>query len=171
MKPVILIGFMGAGKTTVGRELSRLLRVPLIDTDQYIEEKEGLSISELFGKYGEGWFRQRETQALVSLLEDGRDAVISCGGGLPLKEENRKLLKKAGRVVYLRIKPETVCERLRGDTSRPLLAGADAREKVSTLMKERESRYRAAADVTIDVDTLTAKETALRIAGWTGKIS
>ena len=133
---VIFTGFMGAGKTTVGKELVKK-GFELIDTDAYIEACERMSISDIFAQKGEDYFRQAETKALKTLLVQDKQFVISCGGGMPLREENRKLLKKLGMVVYLRIQPETVLARLKGDTTRPLLKGDDSGERVRTLMKQR----------------------------------
>ena len=100
-----------------------------------------MSISDIFVQKGEDYFRQAETKALKTLLVQDKQFVISCGGGMPLREENRKLLKKLGMVVYLRIQPETVLARLKGDTTRPLLKGDDSGERVRTLMKQREAHY------------------------------
>ena len=154
---VVLIGFMGSGKTTVGKELSKS-GLEFLDTDAYIEECEKMSISDIFAKKGEAYFRQAETKALESLLKKTKPLVLSCGGGMPLREENRVLLKKLGTVVYLRVKPETVIARLHGDTTRPLLQGEDSEKKVHTLMKEREERYTAGADYILDVDQKTPGE-------------
>lgn len=156
-KSVILIGFMGSGKTTVGKELSKS-GLEFLDTDAYIEECEQMSISDIFAKKGEVYFRQAETKALESLLKKTTPFVLSCGGGMPLREENRVLLKKLGTVVYLRVKPETVITRLKGDTTRPLLQGDDSENKVRTLMKEREERYTEGADYVLDVDQKSPNE-------------
>ena len=121
---IILTGFMGSGKTTAGIRLSYRLRLPLLDTDKWIEKEEGRTISEIFALQGEETFRKMETSALRTLLELEGEQIISTGGGLPMQEENRELLKKLGTVVFLRIKPETVYDRLKGDNTRPLLKKA-----------------------------------------------
>ena len=159
---VIFTGFMGAGKTTVGKELVKK-GFELIDTDAYIEACEKMSISDIFAQKGEDYFRQAETKALKTLLVQDKQFVISCGGGMPLREENRKLLKKLGMVVYLRIQPETVLARLKGDTTRPLLKGDDSGERVRTLMKQREAHYLSGADFVLDVDQKTPGELAEEI--------
>ena len=159
---VIFTGFMGAGKTTVGKELVKK-GFELIDTDAYIEACEKMSISDIFAQKGEDYFRQAETKALKTLLVQDKQFVISCGGGMPLREENRKLLKKLGMVVYLRIQPETVLARLKGDTTRPLLKGDDSGERVRTLMKQREAHYLSGADFVLDVDHKTPGELAEEI--------
>lgn len=148
----ILIGFMGAGKTSVGNRLSGLCGKPLIDTDQMIEERAGMSISRLFETSGEAAFRQLETQVLEELLDQAEGEVISVGGGLPLREENRILLRKLGHVVYLQVQPETVLERLRGDTTRPLLQGDGMEEKVKNLLAYRGPIYHNAAHAVVAVD-------------------
>ena len=159
MSSIILIGFMGAGKTTVGKELAKK-GFELIDTDAYIEAHEKMSISDIFAQKGEAYFRQTETNALETLLAQDKQFVISCGGGMPLRAENRALLKKLGMVVYLRIRPETVLARLKGDTTRPLLQGDDSGERVRTLMAQREAHYVSGADFVLDVDQKTPGELA-----------
>lgn len=152
MNNIILIGFMGCGKTTVGIRLSYHMRRAFLDTDRLIEKKQGKEISEIFAKEGENSFRDMETQMLQELVETEHGKIISTGGGLPVRAENRKLLKKLGSVVYLKLKPETVYERLKEDTKRPLLQCEDPLQKIRTLMAEREAAYAEAADVVIQVD-------------------
>lgn len=152
MDNIILIGFMGSGKTTVGIRLSYLLRIPMTDTDKLIEKKEGRTISEIFAADGEMHFRELETQCLEKLLRTTRGQILSVGGGLPVQKRNHALLRQLGCVVYLRAKAETIYERLKEDTSRPLLQGDDPQEKIRRLLGERESVYEATADVIVDVD-------------------
>lgn len=152
MRNVILIGFMGCGKTTVGLKLSYRLRRTVIDTDKEIEREEKRSISDIFATDGEGYFRDRETVCLRKLMKNPGNQIISVGGGLPLREENRKLLHDLGQVFYLRASAETIYERLKHDTTRPLLQGADPKAKIGALLSERETCYMAAADVVVDVD-------------------
>ena len=149
---VILTGFMGSGKSSLGVRLSYRLRLPLVDTDKWIEREQGRSITEIFARDGEEAFRRMETEALRTLCRQDTARIISTGGGLPMREENRQLLKKLGKVVYLRIRPETVCERLKGDTTRPLLAGEHPEEKVASLLAVRGPLYEQGADVIVDVD-------------------
>ena len=148
---IILIGFMGSGKTSVGVKLSYLLRKTLVDTDKWIEQKQKMSISEIFEKKGEAAFRQMETECLKELLKAAGSRIISVGGGLPLKEENRRLLKQLGYVFYLKASPETVYERLKDDDSRPLLRGDAPLEKIRELMSGREPLYEEGADEVIEV--------------------
>lgn len=152
MGNVILIGFMGCGKTTVGLRLSYRLRRAVIDTDKEIEKEEKRAISDIFATDGEPYFRDKETACLQKLIERTGNQIISVGGGLPLREENRRLLHELGQVFYLCAKGETIYERLKDDTTRPLLQGGDPLTKIGTLLRERDPYYRDAADVVITVD-------------------
>lgn len=152
MGNVILIGFMGCGKTTVGLRLSYRLRRAVIDTDKEIEKEEKRTISDIFATDGEAYFRDSETVCLQKLIENTNNQIISVGGGLPLREENRRLLHELGQVFYLCAEGETIYERLKDDTTRPLLQGGDPLTKIEALLQERDPYYRAAADVVIAVD-------------------
>lgn len=152
MDNIILIGFMGCGKTTVGVKLSYRLRRTVVDTDKEIEKEEKRAISDIFATDGEEYFRDRETACLRKMLGSMSNQIISVGGGLPLREENRALLRKLGQVFYLRARPETIYERVKHDTTRPLLQGPDPQEKIRTLLTKRDRAYTEAADVIIDVD-------------------
>lgn len=152
MENVILIGFMGCGKTTVGLRLSYKLRMPVIDTDKEIEREEKRSISDIFAADGEEYFRDRETAYLRKLQGSAGNRIISVGGGLPLREENRSLLHELGKVFYLRADAETIYERVKHDTTRPLLQGENPMTRIKTLLSERDAYYMAAADVVVDVD-------------------
>ena len=158
MENVILIGFMGCGKTTVGLKLSYRLRRTITDTDKEIEREEKRTISDIFASDGEAYFRDRETACLKKLLENTAGQIISVGGGLPLREENRELLHELGQVFYLRARAETIYERVKSDTTRPLLQGDDPMAKIRTLLQERDEYYRAAADVIIDVDDKSVEQ-------------
>lgn len=155
---IILIGFMGSGKTTMGIRLSYKLRRTIIDTDKMIEKMEGKTISDIFAQNGEEYFRKKETETLRKLQSENVPRIISVGGGTPLREENRGLLKELGTVVYLKASPETIYQRLKGDTTRPLLQGDDPMGKITALMSEREELYLAAADEVICVDNKDAAE-------------
>ncbi len=158
MGNVILIGFMGCGKTTVGLKLSYRLRRSIIDTDKEIEREEKRSISEIFAADGEPYFRDRETACLRKLIESTNNQIISVGGGLPMREENRQLLHELGQVFYLQAKGETIYERVKDDTTRPLLQVEDPLTKIETLLQERDPYYRAAADAVIAVDGKSFEE-------------
>lgn len=155
---IILIGFMGCGKTSVGIRLSYRLRKTFLDTDKWIEKKQEKSISEIFAEEGEAAFRQMEKDCLLELYEKENNRIISTGGGLPVQEGNHELLKRLGRVYYLRVTPETVYERLKEDTTRPLLAGDNPKEKIKKLLDQRKPLYEACADEIIDADGKTFEE-------------
>lgn len=156
MKNIVLIGFMGAGKTSIGIKLSYALKTPMEDTDKLIVKQQNRSIPEIFATDGEEAFRQMETNLLRELIEKKKTSkqglILSVGGGLPLREENQKLLKELGMVVYLKAKPETIYERVKDDTNRPLLQCEDPYKKICDLMQEREAKYEAAATHIIQVD-------------------
>ena len=154
---VLLIGFMGCGKTSVGKALAFRLGGVFLDTDELIEEEQGCTINEIFASRGEGAFRDMETDLLRSLIkkkEETKDApctVISVGGGLPVREENRKLMRELGTVIYLEADADTLYERLKNDTTRPMLQGGDRRERILSLMNAREALYIDAASLRVTV--------------------
>ena len=148
----ILIGYMGCGKSTIGKKMSEILNIKLVDTDAWIEERQGMTVSEIFATKGELFFRDLETGALQELLEEKETMVISVGGGLPLREENRSLLQQLGQVIYLKAQPETIYNRIKGDTTRPLLQTENPMEKIQEMLGQREEKYQAAADKTVIVD-------------------
>lgn len=155
---LVLIGFMGSGKTSVGLRMSYRLRRPVEDTDKLIERREGCSVSDIFREKGEAYFRQLETELLRELGESKAGKIYSVGGGTPVRPENRELLKKLGMVVYLRVRPETVYERLRGDKTRPLLQCEDPLGKIKALMQDRKAAYEETADMILDVDAMTLEQ-------------
>ena len=163
-KSILLIGFMGAGKTTVGKKLSYKLRIPVEDTDKLIEQKAGVTISEIFATQGEETFRQMETSLLEELCKRPYARIYSVGGGTPVREQNRSFLKQCGTVVYLRLKPETVYERLKEDHTRPLLQCEDPLGRIRELMAARKEAYESCADVILDVDELDADACANALA-------
>lgn len=157
---IILIGFMGAGKTSIGEQLAYFKSQKLIDTDRMVERKAGMTISEIFERSGEAEFRRLETEVLKELLAQSGGEIISVGGGLPLRVENRQLLKKLGVVIYLKVRPETVLERLEGDSTRPLLLGEHREETVKDLLAHRDPIYESAAHLAIPVDGRTVEQIA-----------
>lgn len=140
---------MGAGKTTVGRQLARRLGKSFHDTDREIEARTGVGVAVIFEIEGEAGFRKREAEVIeqVTALED---IVLATGGGAVLDPRNRDHLKTRGFVVYLHALPPVLTQRTRGDRTRPLLHGADARERLERLYAERDPLYREVADVVID---------------------
>ena len=160
---IVLIGFMGSGKSSVGRRLSYRLKVPFIDTDSEIERTAGCTIADIFEERGESAFREAETDCLSSLVPSKRgkgSIVISTGGGVPLREENRNIIKRLGTVVYLKASPETIYERIKDDTSRPLLNTDDPMKKIRMMMQERSGIYSMAADIEIDTDGKLCRDIA-----------
>ena len=152
MKNLILISFMGAGKTTVGRLLAKEKKMQFADTDERIVSEQGISISEIFEKYGEPYFRDLETDLLQRMQTDTERTVISVGGGMPVRAENRKLLRSLGCVIYLSASKQTILGRIKNDGSRPMLNGDDLDARITKLMREREALYRQAAHLDIRTD-------------------
>ena len=163
MKNIVLIGFMGSGKTTIGKALEEKTDMVFVDTDELIEAYEGCKISEIFVDKGEAHFRRLENETLKNLLASTDNKIISTGGGIITNHANIPLLKQLGKVYYLKIKPETVVKRLEGDKTRPLLMGDDKLVKVEQLMADRKELYEMAADKTIDTDGLSVSEIVYRI--------
>ena len=159
MKNIVLIGFMGSGKTTIGKALEEKTDMAFVDTDELIEAYEGCKISDIFESKGEEYFRRLENETLKKLLVSTDFKIISTGGGIVAVRNNIVLLKQLGKVVYLRIKPETAVKRLEGDKTRPLLMGEDKLVKVERLMADRKELYEVAADNVIDTDCLLVNET------------
>ena len=155
---IILIGFMGCGKTSVGIRLSYKRRQTMIDTDKWIEKKQKKTVSEIFETCGEEAFRRMETQCLEELVGTAERQIISVGGGLPMRKENHTLLKELGKVFYLKVTPEAVYERLKGDTTRPLLQVEDPMERIRELMERRTPVYESCADVILEVSDKSFEE-------------
>ena len=149
---VILIGFMGCGKSTVGRKLAGAFGYEFLDTDDLIEAQQGKKISDIFAEEGEEAFRQMETDLIKQLKEEAKKKVIATGGGMPMREENRKLLREVGTVVFLEAKIETILERLQNDTTRPLAAGDDREKRLRPLYEKRSPIYKEAAEVVVDTE-------------------
>ena len=139
---------MASGKTTIGKELARILNRNFIDTDILIEEREGLSISEIFKRYGEVYFRNIEERTILKAIED-KNTVIATGGGCVTRENVREALREKGLVFWLKVNPETVLSRTENDRTRPLLEG-DREVKVRSLLLQRESLYKETANYIID---------------------
>lgn len=168
MNHVILIGFMGCGKSSVGKALAREMEIPFVDTDERIEEQTGRKISDIFRESGETYFREMETSVLKQLLDSEGRKVIAVGGGLPVRTVNREYLKRLGTTVYLLAKPETLVGRLEDDDTRPLLQGGELREKIERLMRDREEIYQSAADVRIATDGKEISEIIREVRAYVG---
>ncbi|HKM04102.1 MAG TPA: shikimate kinase [Lachnospiraceae bacterium] len=158
MNNIILIGFMGSGKSTVGLRLSYKLELTMIDVDKQIEKEQNATISQIFTNYGEEYFRDLESSYLEKIRNNQTRQIISVGGGLPLRKENRALLKEMGQVIYLKASPFTIYSRLEHDTQRPLLQGEQPLEKISSMMLKREPIYEEAATRIIETDGKTFDE-------------
>ena len=151
---IVLIGFMGAGKTTVSDYLSTMFDMDIIEMDQEITDREEMSIPDIFATYGEEYFRDLETSLLVE-LQDRKNVIISCGGGTALRENNVAEMKKNGRVVLLTASPETIYERVKDSDDRPVLKGRKNVDGIAELMEQRREKYEAAADIVVQTDHKT----------------
>lgn len=161
-KHIFLIGFMGVGKTSTSRELSKKLQVKEVDTDAMIVEKEQRSITEIFEVSGEPYFRQVET-GMLDVLAQEEPCIVSCGGGMAMRAENVEKMKESGTVVFLTATPETIYSHVKDSDSRPLLNGNMNVPYIRELMEAREPKYQAAADLCIKTDGATPGEVADRV--------
>ena len=148
---IVLIGFMGAGKSTISEFLKTAFAMDVIEMDQIIAEREGMSISDIFEVYGEQYFRDLETNLLIE-MQSRTNVVISCGGGTPMRECNVAEMKKNGRVVLLTAKPETILDRVKDSHDRPLIENNKTVSFIAELMEKRREKYEAAADIVIETD-------------------
>lgn len=174
---VVLIGYRGTGKSTIARRLALRLSWDWVDADVEIELRAGKSIAAIFADDGEPAFRDWETKVLAELVIRQR-TVVALGGGVVLREENRKLLHRADRIVWLKAEVQTILARLDGDatssTRRPPLTALAAEDEVRQLLAQRTPRYRECAHFEIDTDDLTAEQITdkildwLRTEGWNG---
>lgn len=154
---IALIGFMGTGKSTVAECLGRMSGMRVVEMDEEIAARQGMTIPEIFAKHGERYFRSLET-GLLRELGSGGNCIISCGGGAALREENVALMKRNGKVVLLTAAPETIARRVKGDSTRPLLKDNQSAAYIADMMEARRPRYEAAADIVIQTDDRTAEE-------------
>jgi len=151
-----LIGFMGTGKTSVGRELSRQLKREFLEIDELIEAGEGKPITAIFKNYGEQFFRARE-RAVLQEISLKSDLVVSCGGGIVIRRKNRELMKTSGKVICLYADPEAVYKRVKDCADRPLLNVPDPEIRIKELLEQRAAFYQD-ADFTVDTTFLTVAE-------------
>ncbi len=159
---IFLVGLMGSGKTTIGKELARALGKEFIDSDQEIERRTGANIPLIFELEGESGFRNRERQVIDDLTQR-QDIVLATGGGAVLDATNRTHLSSRGCVVYLRASVEQLHKRTRKDPHRPLLRTADPKERLRELTEQRGALYEEIADITMNTDNLSPKTLASRI--------
>ena len=145
---IVLCGFMGSGKTTIGRLLKEKLKMPLVDIDEMIESDTGLTISQIFEKFGEDGFRKIECDT-VKKASEMKNTIISTGGGSVLNPDNVTTLKSTGKIFFLDVTPETVLKRLDGNPTRPLLQRPDKEKAVRELLNARRDKYIFAADYVV----------------------
>lgn len=164
MENLYLIGFMGSGKSTVAKVFQDEYHMTLVEMDAEIVKQENREISEIFAREGEEYFRDLET-ALVKKIQIGKNQVVSCGGGAVLRNENIAMMKASGKLVLLRAKAETILERVKGNSDRPLLNGNMNVEYIAGLMEKRRAIYEAAADLVIDTDGKSVHAICREIVG------
>ena len=157
MKTLFFIGFMGAGKTSVSAALGRMLKLPVIEMDEQIARQEGITIPEIFAQKGESHFRQCETALLEGLAAESA-CLVSCGGGVAMRQKNVDAMRRCGTVVLLTARPEVILERVKDSDERPLLQDRKNVADIAALMAQRRSAYETAADVTVDTSDLTIEE-------------
>ncbi|PKM11825.1 MAG: shikimate kinase AroK [Gammaproteobacteria bacterium HGW-Gammaproteobacteria-3] len=153
---IYLIGLMGAGKTTVGRQLAKALKLPFYDSDKAIEETTGVDIATIFEFEGEAGFRDRE-QKMIHQLTQMQAIVLATGGGAILRDDNRQRLQENGFVVYLQCSVDRLLERTKRDTKRPLLQTENPRARLEQLLLLRDPWYRVCADYIVDTGRMSGK--------------
>lgn len=163
---IVLIGFMGSGKTTVGKRIEKEYGYSFLDTDAYIETREGRSISRIFAEEGEEYFRRLEREVLKELIASTRHKLIATGGGMPLQKENARLLRELGRVFYLETSEEGIWKRVKDSHNRPLLECENPRQRIHELMQTRQPLYESAAHISISTDGHRIEELAKEINGF-----
>ena len=154
---IFLIGFMGCGKSTNARYMCRMTGAKQLEMDQKIVADQGMAITEIFARYGEEHFRTLETE-LIRSLKETEPMVVSCGGGAVLREENVALMKECGKIVLLTASPETIYDRVKHSTDRPILNGNMNVEYIAGLMETRRPKYEAAADLVISTEMKNTRE-------------
>lgn len=154
---IFLIGFMGTGKSTVSRLLSTILEMDAVEMDQMLEERAGMSISEIFDQYGEEHFRRMETELAVE-MQSRSNLVVSCGGGVPMRQENVEAMRKSGAIVLLTASPETIYDRVKNSHNRPVIEQNKNIPFIASLMEQRREKYEAAADFIIETDGKSAEQ-------------
>lgn len=163
-KNIFLIGFMGAGKSTIARAIKQKLGYPVVEMDERIVKEQGMPISKIFETYGELYFRELETK-LIQSLNQQEPTIVSCGGGVAMRQENVDCMRDGGRIVFLTATPQTIYERVKNSTDRPLLNGHMNVAYISELMEARRPKYEAAADILVATDGKTKEEIAEKIIG------
>ncbi len=161
MNSIVLCGFMGSGKTVVGRELAKIMGCKFVDTDEMIEAEQGMAIKAIFATRGEEYFRDLEHE-MCKKIADMKNCVVSTGGGAMTYQRNVEAIKQGSKVVFLDASFPVICQRIGDSTTRPLFQD---KEKAKQLYDERKAKYSAAADYVINGD-MSARKTALEIADF-----
>lgn len=154
---IMLIGFMGSGKTTVSKKLSEMLEMKCIEIDEYIKKEQGMPISDIFEKFGEKHFRDLESKAIENLKKSTGN-IVSCGGGVVLRSRNIEAMKSQGKNVLLMASPKTLLDRVKGSDERPILNGNMDVDFIESLMKKRQEKYLDLADIIVDTDKKSVEE-------------
>lgn len=161
---IFLIGFMGAGKSTVARAMKKHYGMRLIEMDEQIEKQEKMSVPKIFEVHGEPYFRKLETDLLEGLSSQ-ENTVVSCGGGVPMRACNVEAMRKSGKVIYLSTSPQQIYERVKTSHNRPLLEGNMNVEYISDLLSQRLPKYLEAADAVVSTDGKSVEDICKEIIG------
>ena len=159
---IFLIGFMGAGKSTIAKVLQRELGMELVEMDERIVKEQGMSINDILAQKGEDGFRDIESQLVIDIGKN-KNSIVSCGGGVVVRPQNVENMKKSGKIVFLTATPETILKRVKNGKDRPLLNGHMNVEYISELMEKRRQMYEDAADVKVSTDGKTVGEICTEI--------
>ncbi len=163
-KHIFLIGFMGVGKTTVSQKLKALMNADEIDMDAVIVRENHMTISEMFERFGEDYFREKETE-LLRRIAGYKPTIVSCGGGCVMRKENVALMKACGTIVLLTAEPVTVYHRVKNGTARPVLNGHMNVKYIAGLMEKRRAAYEGACDLSVSTDGKRPAQIAEEILG------
>lgn len=164
-KNISMTGFMGSGKSTTGKLLAAKLGFIFVDLDKIIEFYQGMTIPEIFERYGEKYFRDVETEVIKKIYGNS-SCIFACGGGVVLKEENMDIIKKNSTVIFLKVSPDAAYCRLTGSCDRPLLKTGNLKNTISELISAREDLYERYADIIIDTDKISAESVSLEILSY-----
>jgi len=148
---IFLVGFMGAGKSTIADQLEKMLEMKRVEMDALIQKQSGMIISEIFEKFGEDYFRNLESNLLIELQKESQ-LIVSCGGGVVIRPENAAYMKEHGRIVWLNASPQTIYERVKDSKERPILNNNMNVEFIEELFEKRRDKYEKAADVIVETD-------------------
>ncbi|MDR3048277.1 MAG: shikimate kinase [Elusimicrobiota bacterium] len=159
---IILTGFMGTGKTTIGKILSQIMSMRFCDVDSLIEKEQAMPIREIFSKFGEQAFRRIESETIEKIAQVD-NTIISCGGGAVLNLKNIENLRRNGKIVNLYAEPDTIYSRVKGDLNRPVLKGSDPSIEEIKVLLENRSKFYANCDISIDTSKISPQEAADKI--------